>query len=418
MKKLVKNKLFMTLFASDLLSNFGDSMYYLALMAYVLQLPNATMAISIVSVSETLPILTSFVMGYFADRTLNKVQTIFKTLLFRVVLYVFVGIIVGFQPSLWIVVAISIINFLSDLAGQYENGLYTPLSLRIVADEDRSDSFAFRQAVSSILSIGFQSAGAVLVSILSYQTLAFVNAGTFAACTLILLLVKTSLDKLLLARPISVEEKTADKNLFKDMWESMKEAIQECMAVPEIRKSIVIIPLLNGMFAVISIIVAVIISHDKQFVIFNAATTLASITLCSLVGGILGSVLAMNLLKNVDMLRGLRLATIFLPVFFFFLYIHNIYGVLIVMFLIMILAASLNPKMNALVLNTLPEEKLAMISGGLATYFQLGSVLLRLLVSGFILLLPIDWISLVFLGLGIAMVLYAYSAKKAVGNNA
>ena len=47
-------------FASDMLSNFGDVMYYLALMAYVLQLPDPKLAIALVSVSETLPILTGF----------------------------------------------------------------------------------------------------------------------------------------------------------------------------------------------------------------------------------------------------------------------------------------------------------------------------------------------------------------------
>lgn len=49
MKNLLKNKLFLTLFASDLLSNFGDVLYYLALMSYVLQLPDARLAIAIVS---------------------------------------------------------------------------------------------------------------------------------------------------------------------------------------------------------------------------------------------------------------------------------------------------------------------------------------------------------------------------------
>lgn len=44
MKNLLKNKLFLTLFASDLLSNFGDVLYYLALMSYVLQLPDARLA--------------------------------------------------------------------------------------------------------------------------------------------------------------------------------------------------------------------------------------------------------------------------------------------------------------------------------------------------------------------------------------
>ncbi|WP_232022263.1 hypothetical protein [Streptococcus dysgalactiae] len=67
-------------------------MYYLALMAYVLQLPDAKLGISIVGLSEALPYLTGFIMGYWADKTVHKVKTIIQTLLFRVGLYVIVGI--------------------------------------------------------------------------------------------------------------------------------------------------------------------------------------------------------------------------------------------------------------------------------------------------------------------------------------
>ncbi|EFG6489639.1 MFS transporter, partial [Escherichia coli] len=157
MKKLLTNKLFMAVFASNMLSSFGDVMYYLALMAYVLQLPDAKLGISIVGLSEALPYLTGFIMGYWADKTVHKVKTIIQTLLFRVGLYVIVGIVIGFQPSLWVVVVVAFINVLSDLAGQYEDGLYTPLSLRIVSNEDRADSFAFRQTARSLFSIGFQT---------------------------------------------------------------------------------------------------------------------------------------------------------------------------------------------------------------------------------------------------------------------
>ncbi|MGZ7246391.1 MFS transporter, partial [Streptococcus pyogenes] len=87
----------------------------------------------------------------------------------------------------------------------------------------------------------------------------------------------------------------------------------------------------------------------------------------------------------------------FVPIFFFFLLNHNVYGVFATMFLVMILAGAINPKMNALIMNRLPEEKLAMIGGGISTYFQMGSMLLRLLVSSLIVVLPVDWISLGFL---------------------
>ena len=144
----------------------------------------------------------------------------------------------------------------------------------------------------------------------------------------------------------------------------------------------------------------------------HPVTTLALLTTCELVGAIIGSVLAMNVLKGLDIVTALRLATIFVPIFFVLLYIHHIYGILLVIFLTMILAGAINPKLNALILNRLPEEKITMIVGGISTYFQLGIILLRLLVSGLILMLPADWISLVFLIFGLYLVFYAFRGKS------
>lgn len=76
MKKIFSNKLFMATFVSDLISNFGDIVYYLALMNYVLILPNGKTAIALVTISETFPFLTNIVMGILGDRTKNKVDTI------------------------------------------------------------------------------------------------------------------------------------------------------------------------------------------------------------------------------------------------------------------------------------------------------------------------------------------------------
>ena len=410
MKKLLKNKLYMLTFVNDMLSNFGDVVYYLALMSYVLQLPDAKLAISIVSISETLPILAGFVMGYFADRTTDKIKTILKTLYFRTGIYLLIGVVIGFKPSLWIVILAAFINFLSDLAGQYENGLYTPLSLRVVADEDRSDSYAFRQAAAAILYIGFQSAGAALVTVMSYQALAFVNAGTFALCALIMLGLKPSLEKLLVERPLEITKEVTG-NLVKDMWNSMKLALRECLKLPEMRQSMVVVPVLNGVLNVVTIIIPVIISQDKHFIIGNAVTTLALLTIFNLLGGILGNILAMTVLKKLDLTLAIRLVTLLVPVFFFFIYIHEIHGVYATIFLITILAGTINPKFAALIANSMPEDKLAMISGGVNTYFQIGSMLSRLVVASLIVVLPIDVISLIFLFIGFALVVYAYRGK-------
>ncbi|CQR24877.1 lantibiotic efflux protein [Streptococcus varani] len=206
MKTILQNKLFMATFVADMLSNFGDVLYYLALMNYVLLLPEAKLAISLVTISESLPFLTMIFTGMWGDKTKNKVDRVSLTLLFRVVLYLIIGFAMGFPAALWVVVLAVIVNLLSDLAGQYENALFTPISLRIVADNERESMYAFRQASSSMLRILFQSSGAILIGIMTYQHLAFFNAGTFLVSLLIIMAIRPSLNKLLKDNPIQASQ--------------------------------------------------------------------------------------------------------------------------------------------------------------------------------------------------------------------
>lgn len=195
MKKIFSNKLFMATFVSDLISNFGDIVYYLALMNYVLILPNGKTAIALVTISETFPFLTNIVMGILGDRTKNKVDTILGTLFFRVLLYGIIGLVMGFKPTLWILVIAVIINVLSDLAGQYENALFKPVTLRIIKEEDREKFLGFRQGTMTGFQMGFMASGAILLMIFNFQQLAFVNALTFLMSSIIILSIRKGLKK-------------------------------------------------------------------------------------------------------------------------------------------------------------------------------------------------------------------------------
>ncbi len=66
MERILKNKLYMITLAADLISNFGDTLYYLALMNYVVQLPDSKFAVSLVTISEVLPVLGTFILGYYS----------------------------------------------------------------------------------------------------------------------------------------------------------------------------------------------------------------------------------------------------------------------------------------------------------------------------------------------------------------
>ena len=54
MKHIISNRLYLKLLLSDLISNFGDALYFIALMTYVTEIKNSHLALSILNFSETL----------------------------------------------------------------------------------------------------------------------------------------------------------------------------------------------------------------------------------------------------------------------------------------------------------------------------------------------------------------------------
>lgn len=407
MKKIVNNKLFLFSFVADLISNFGDVLYYLALMNYVLLLPDTKFALAMITASETLPILTGLFIGIWADRTKNKLDTILATLVVRVGLYVVVGLLMGFAPALWIVAVVCVLNFLSDLAGQYENGLYMPVSLRVVAAEDRETAMAFKMTVKSLLQIAFQASGAILIGFMSYQNLAFFNAGTFLASLAIMATLRPALAKLLKENPIQQAEQTeTGTGIVKGIGQSIKESYQAIQNIPVLKASIVTIASLNAIFTALSPLVILNMKEFSGFVIVNAGTTIALISILFSVGSILGSSVGIALFKNVSLLNLLKFSTLMPVLLFSGFFLHNIYVVLAVLFVTAVTLGIFNPKMNALVLNELPEDKLATVGGGIDSFCQIGMVAGQALVALMVTLLSATSISLIFLLLSVGLLGY------------
>lgn len=407
MKKLVNNKLFLSSFVADLISNFGDTLYYLALMNYVLLLPDTKFALAMITASETLPILAGLFIGIWADKTKNKLDTILATLVVRVGLYAFVGFLMGFTPALWVVAVVCVINFLSDLAGQYENGLYMPVSLRVVAAEDRETAMAFKMTVKNLLQIAFQASGAILIGFMSYQNLAFFNAGTFLFSLAIMAGLRPAFAKLLKESPIQeVEQTETEAGLIKGIGQSIKDSYQAVQNIPVLKASIVTIASLNAIFTALSPLVILNMKEFSDFVIVNAGTTVALISILFSVGSILGSSIGMALFKNISLTDLLKFSTLMPVLLFSGFFLHNIYVVLAVIFVTAVTLGIFNPKMSALVMNELPEDKLATVGGGIDAFCQIGMVAGQALVALMVTLLSATSISLIFLLLSVGLVSY------------
>ncbi|HEL1810713.1 TPA: MFS transporter [Streptococcus suis] len=413
MKKLFNNKLFLSSFVADLISNFGDTLYYLALMNYVLLLPDTKFALAMITASETLPILAGLFIGIWADKTRNKLDTILATLLVRVGLYALVGFLMGFAPALWIVGVVCVINFLSDLAGQYENGLYMPVSLRVVAAEDRETAMAFKMTIKGLLQIAFQASGAILIGFMSYQNLAFFNAGTFLVSLAIMATLRPALAKLLKENPIQEAEQTeTEAGIIKGMRNSLKESYQAVQNIPVLKASIVTIASLNAIFTALSPLVILNMKEFSDFVIVNAGTTVALISILFSVGSILGSSIGMALFKNVSLVNLLKFSTLMPVLLFSGFFLHNIYVVLAVIFVTAVTLGIFNPKMSALVMNELPEDKLATVGGGIDAFCQIGMVAGQALVALMVTVLSATSISLIFLLLSVGLLGYSIFTGK------
>ena len=414
MKRILQNKLFMGTFISDMLSNFGDVLYYLALMNYVLLLPKAKFAISLVTLSESLPFLTMIFMGMWGDRTKKKVDTILATLLFRIGLYLLIGLAMGFQPDLWVVILAVLVNLLSDLAGQYEDALHIPLSLRIIPMEDREAMYAFRQGASSILKILFQSSGAILAGLMSYQHLAFFNAGTFVVSALIMMILRPSLNKLLKDNPIhsSVENREEERHFIKNTWNSLQQSYQTIQNIFILKTSIFTIAGLNAVFAAENALLLLNMKENPSFVFINPATTIATVTVVTLVGNILGSVLVTTLLKKVSMEFLLKISVFMPPALFIGFLLHSIYIIFLVNFLTMVIVGIFQPKMNAFVISSLPEERLATISAGISSFSTLGLVLCQMLVAVLVTFLSSAQIAFLFLILSSILLFYTLKVPR------
>ena len=382
MKETLKNRLYIKILAADLISNFGDILYYLALLNYVLQIEHSNFAIAIINTSEIIPILFSFMLGYFADQNQKRVATIIKTLVVRIAAYLFVAIIIGFNPSLFIVVVVSFANFISDLAGQYENSLYYPISNQLIRAEMREEVMAFRQSLTMSLNILFKAVGGVLICYISFRSLAMVNAFTFAVSMMIVVCSKTEM-KNYCPKEESQEpkEKQSMNQLVRQLKKELVDAVSLLWEIPGIKETLAVIPVINAGLAVVTSIVVLHMAENPTFCVINAEITIALVAICETAGRIAGSTLTIFTFKKMKLTDALKITLVFIIILFSGIIAQNIYIVLAALFIEGIWTGCVDPKMGALIFNSLDESKLATAFGGMTTYFQLGDIVSKMLFS-------------------------------------
>lgn len=420
MKDLLKNRLYITSLISDIISNIGDIMFYLALVNYVVFLENPEYGVAILTVSETLPGIFAIFLGYFADKSINRVNKIALTLVIRSFLYIIIGFLMGYSPALWIVIVAACINFVSDIIGQYESSLFLPISLKVVPNELREKSIAFKSSIVSTINIIARVFGILLIGILSYSMIAYINSATFIIALLIFLTIYKPLKNIYKDEEKSLKDNVIfNRNMLKEFKNNFKIVLEEIKNFPEVISAMLVIPFINAILFVINPIFILLISKHSDFIIINSQTTIATFPIVLSISSIFGSIVAIKYSEKFEIMPLLIIVLIVSLAIFVSLYFHQIYLSLIFIGLLAIIVSLISPKLSALIQNNVNPNIIGTVFGFLGTSAQIVMVIVSFIFSWAITFVNIKVILLIFVLLNLILIIKVqfFSKNDKIKNN-
>lgn len=394
----------MALTLSDLISNFGDSLFYLVMMRYVLDIPQTTLVMSIITLTEMVPMITNMVSGDRADQTDNKLGAILLTQFLRVVLYLGVFYLMSFPVAFWVAMVVAAINLVSDLAGQFESALFIPISLRVLSKEEREGASGFRQALFSGSQVIFLTSGSIFLGFFTYSQIALINSGTFFLSAIIMLGILPRLRKLLEENPLPAPQKSegGESNFFK----RVKASFDEFRSLPNVMNLLIIIALINGILAGLNNFIVITMKEKEGFLIGSATQTLALFPILMMAGQMLGSILAMNLFKRLSIYQEVLWASFAGVLIYVFLLMGSVYGTFASIFLISLASGAVGPKFYAYIMNHVKEERIALTMTSLQTVVTSGLVVIGSLTAVLMNLLPLSHLLVTFLVAMVVLTVY------------
>ncbi|MCH4003521.1 MAG: MFS transporter [Lactobacillus crispatus] len=376
MNIFIKNSDYRRFSLASFLSSAGDILFYLAFMTYASKLKNYSLALSLIAISESVPRLFEIFGGYLADKTKKKFQNIFLAAMARFILYALVGLLFISKVSQWnLVIIIVVVNFLSDTIGSYSGGLITPLIVDIVGKKNYGEAAGFTSGVSQVISMSAQFVGSALLLVMSYSSLAFVNAATFLLAGILFASVGLKHQKG--EKPL--ERKEVNEQGF---FETMKSSFIQVKKQQGLLTIVLVMALLNGSLMTIEPLNTIVMAaHRSTMIIGTYSFTLAVFGVVSGAGLALGSIFGPQLLKKVSVFAlaitasGLSVAATLA------LFTANIYVVLVTFFLLAATVGVTSIKLEQWLVTAVEHRILASTAGLLNTILTVAGPALTTLMT-------------------------------------
>ena len=356
MNIFLKNKLYRLFTISSAFGNAGRTLFDIAFIIYATSLPNPELAVSIVSIATTLPYIISFILGYFADQTKDKYNRILSTRFHQFLLFSLFSSVCIYGVQWWIFIVLVFVNVVADILGGYNSYLSMSINTRLVRKEQLSEGLAFISSINNTISLAGKAVGVFVLGLLSYNYSYFgmLNAVLFLIAFLILAKYKNEMKAEIGSFKVDNKEKVSTKRFLKDTIENFK-ILRE---IKKIYNFVILFLGMNFYSSAIFALLLVILVKNETLLFGNVAYTITLLEIVEVVSTIAGGVYQISFYKNMS-LRNNAILEIILFIMYVgnLLILQNKFILVILTIVIGYFAGISNPKLDALILQSVPEEK-------------------------------------------------------------
>mgnify|MGYP000847958337 FL=1 len=356
MNIFLKNKLYRLFTISSAFGNAGRTLFDIAFIIYATSLPNPELAVSIVSTATTLPYIISFILGYFADQTKDKYNRILSTRFYQFLLFSLFALVCIYGVQWWIFIVLVFVNVVADILGGYNGYLSMSINTRLVRKEQLSEALAFISSINNTISLAGKAVGVFVLGLLSYNYSYFgmLNAVLFLIAFLILAKYKNAMKAEIGSFKVDNKEKVSTKRFLKDTIENFK-ILRE---IKKIYNFVILFLGMNFYSSAMFALLLVILVKNESLLFGNVAYTITLLEIVEVVSTIAGGVYQISFYKNMN-LRNNAILEIILFIMYVgnLLLLQNKFILIILTVIIGYFAGISNPKLDALILQSVPEEK-------------------------------------------------------------
>ena len=356
MNIFLKNKLYRLFAISSAFGNAGRTLFDIAFIIYATSLPNPELAVSIVSIATTLPYIISFILGYFADQTKDKYNRILSTRFYQFLLFSLFASVCIYGVQWWIFIVLVFVNVVADILGGYNSYLSMSINTRLVRKEQLSEGLAFISSINNTISLAGKAVGVFVLGLLSYNYSYFgmLNAVLFLIAFLILAKYKNEMKAEIGSFKVDNKEKVSTKRFLKDTIENFK-ILRE---IKKIYNFVILFLGMNFYSSAMFALLLVILVKNETLLFGNVAYTITLLEIVEVVSTIAGGVYQISFYKNMS-LRNNAILEIILFIMYVgnLLMLQNKFILVILTVIIRYFEGISNPKLDALILQSVPEEK-------------------------------------------------------------